>query len=300
VREGDAFGPVKVKSFSLLEPVSGSPGQNRGHAAGTATFRAVGSSGAQALMSSAGGKLGTLVAERDAVTDPLLLRARFKSFGPVAADASRLAFRAMLYLGAGGVSAANAEAIFSGDAENLRVIARAGRPTFIGSTVFGKLGDPVLAPGTDSVAFPATLSGVSSATDATLWWKPTNDPLTLLAREGARPEGMPTGTKWESFPSLALPGGETGPIFVATLEHGTGGVDASNDKGVWAVDSQGVLRLLFRKGDTIEGRELKGFTVLNAVSGSPGVTRSFNNHGQLVWRATFADGSNAIVVTQVP
>lgn len=46
--------------------------------------------------------------------------------------------------------------------------------------------------------------------------------------------------------------------------------------------------------------ELKGFTVLNAVSGSPGVTRSFNNHGRLVWRATFADGSNAIVVTQVP
>ena len=251
-------------------------------------------------MSGTGGELGALVAKGDAVGDPLLLRTRFKSFGPVAADGSRLAFRAMLYPGAGGVSAANAEAIFSGDAANLCLIARAGRPTFIGSTVFGKFGDPVLAPGTDSVAFPATLSGVSSVTDATLWWKPTNGPLKLLAREGVRPEGLPTGTKWEAFPTLALPGGETGPIFVATLKQNTGGVDASNDKGVWAVDSVGNLRLLFRKGDTIEGRELKGFTVLNAVSGSPGVTRSFNNYGQLVWRATFTDGSNAIVVTQVP
>jgi hypothetical protein len=113
VREGDAFDAVKVKSFSLLEPVSGSPGQDRGHAAGTATFRAVFSNGVQALMSGTGEELSALVAEGDGVIDPLLSRARFKSFGPVAADASCLAFRAMLYPGLGEMNPANAEAILA-------------------------------------------------------------------------------------------------------------------------------------------------------------------------------------------
>jgi hypothetical protein len=195
---------------------------------------------------------------------------------------------------------ANGEAIFKGEAANLELVALGGRPTGVGRTVFRTLGDPVLAPGANSVAFPATLFHQSPASDATLWWQPANDLLTLLAREGASPPGMPAEARWKTFPSLALPGGETGPIFLATMERGTGGVDASNDKGVWAVDSLGTLRLLFREGDTISGKVLKSFTLLNAVNGSPGVTRSFNNHGQVVWRASFTDGSSAIVVTQVP
>ena len=80
----------------------------------------------------------------------------------------------------------------------------------------------------------------------------------------------------------------------------SGIVDATNDVGVWAMDSTGALRLLFREGDMIEGRQLKSFTVLKAVPGSPGVTHAFNDAGQVAWRATFIDGTTAVMVTQVP
>jgi hypothetical protein len=299
VREGDPFSSKRVKSFRLLQPVPGSPAQNRGHAAGNSTFLALLSGGEQALLSSTGGTLNPLAMQGDRVSDVTLPQAEFKSFGVVAADGSRLAFRAKLYAGLGGVTKANGEAIFEGDGENFELVARVGFPG-VGSTIFRTLGDPVLARGADSVAFPAMLSGESSATDATLWWKPVNSPLTLLAREGGSPPDLPIKARWQTFLSLALPGGGTGPIFVATLERGAGGVAASNDVGVWAINSLGTLRLLFREGDTIENKVLKNFTVLTAVAGSPGVTRSFNNHGQLVWRANFTDGTSALMVSQVP
>ena len=71
-------------------------------------------------------------------------------------------------------------------------------------------------------------------------------------------------------------------------------------RDVVVVDEQQDIRLLFREGDTIGGKQVKSFTVLKAVSGSPGVTRAFNDAGQVVWRATFLDGTTAIVVTTVP
>ena len=60
------------------------------------------------------------------------------------------------------------------------------------------------------------------------------------------------------------------------------------------------MRLLFREGDTIAEKVVKTCTVLTAVPSLSGVTRSFNNHGQIVWRANFTDGTSAIVVTKVP
>ncbi len=49
-----------------------------------------------------------------------------------------------------------------------------------------------------------------------------------------------------------------------------------------------------------QGKVLKSFVVLKAVTGSPATTRAFNAAGPIVWRAMFVDGSPAIVVTQAP
>ena len=65
-------------------------------------------------------------------------------------------------------------------------------------------------------------------------------------------------------------------------------------------DSTGALRQLFRTGDLIEGRPLTGFSILKALPGTMGMTRSFNGTQLLVWRATFKDGSTGIVQTVVP
>ena len=58
--------------------------------------------------------------------------------------------------------------------------------------------------------------------------------------------------------------------------------------------------MLFRKGDTLVGKTVKRFATIGAVLGPPGVTRSFNSHGQVAWQAEFTDNNAAIIVTQVP
>ncbi len=61
-----------------------------------------------------------------------------------------------------------------------------------------------------------------------------------------------------------------------------------------------MLRPLFRKGDLVAGKSLKSFTVLKAVAATPGVTRAFNGKTQIVWQASFTDGTSGIVSTAVP
>jgi hypothetical protein len=77
-------------------------------------------------------------------------------------------------------------------------------------------------------------------------------------------------------------------------------VNATNDAGVWAMQTTGSLGLLFREGDMIFGKKLKSFDVLNAVHGSTGVTRAFNNAALVAWRARFVNGDSAVMVTSVP
>ena len=171
--------------------------------------------------------------------------------------------------------------------------------TLLPGVTFKAFKDPVIAADSAAIAFPATLAGtgVLPANDTSLWWQPASGALTLLAREGTAAVG---GGTWKGFASLALPGGATGPIFVGSLVQGAGGIDATKDMGVWAVDSTGALRLLFREGDTIDGGVVKSFVLLKAVAGSPGASRAFNSAAEISWRATFTDGSSALMVTTVP
>jgi hypothetical protein len=154
------------------------------------------------------------------------------------------------------------------------------------------LGDPVLA-ADGSVAFHATYKPARGAVCASLFWATSNGTISEVARRGAAAVDVANAT-WSGFSSFAITAAR-GPLFIATLGgagHGT--------KGVWAMDSTHRLSEAFRIGDMIEGRPLRGFTLLNALAGSPGVTRSFNDHGQIVWRASFPQNEEAIVVTTVP
>jgi hypothetical protein len=55
----------------------------------------------------------------------------------------------------------------------------------------------------------------------------------------------------------------------------------------------------FPDGDGIGNKTVKSFTMLSAVAGSTGVTRSFNSIGTVVWLATFTDNTTAIVATEI-
>ena len=202
---------------------------------------------------------------------------------------------------------ATARGIFfnPGDASSFTTIARVGDPAGNSGAFFGVLKDAVLA-SDGGLAFPATLHGknLRAVNAPTLWWKPgAAQPLRLLAQGGMPPGDLPVGAEWKTFPSLAIAAGR-GPVFTATLVPGKGGVTAATANGVWATDFNGNPRLLFRTGDLIDlggasgTRKLKTFTLLNALPGSTGVTRSINDAQQVVWRATFTDQSQAIVVTR--
>jgi hypothetical protein len=125
-----------------------------------------------------------------------------------------------------------------------------------------------------------------------------DEPLSTVATLNTNPPGVPSGVRWKSFTSLAAPGGGLGPLFIATLRGG--GVKPGNDTGLWVVDTTGTLRCLICEGDEVAGRTVKTFNILKAVPGTPGVTRAFNAHTQIVWLATFTDGNTALANTTVP
>jgi hypothetical protein len=89
-------------------------------------------------------------------------------------------------------------------------------------------------------------------------------------------------------------------MFVASLQIGQGGVHAGNDIGLWALTAEGTLRGVIREGDQVLGKTLEKFTVLTSVSGSAGVTRSFNTKAEVVYRASFTDGGTALVKVNLP
>ncbi len=121
--------------------------------------------------------------------------------------------------------------------------------------------------------------------------------MRLIAREGAHAAETPAGTTWASFTSLALPEGR-GPLFVAKVANG--GTTTANDMGLWATDSTGALRLLLREGDALGTSTVQTFTVLSTVLGSPAQTRSFNNGGSIILRATDATGAQHLLSIAVP
>jgi hypothetical protein len=162
------------------------------------------------------------------------------------------------------------------------------------------LGYPVNSRIGADLAFLGKVRGGSAkpGNDTGLWWISGAGGTRLLAQEGTQAVGCAVGQKFATFRSLALPGGTTGPLFVAKLAGGS--VNPQNDVGAWVADSSGSLRLLFREGQRMGTKRVLSFTFLSEVSGSPGVTRAFNQSSQVAWRATFTDGTTGIVVTDIP
>jgi hypothetical protein len=98
-----------------------------------------------------------------------------------------------------------------------------------------------------------------------------------------------TGT-FQSFDDIRL--GVDGRVaFVATLEVGVGGVDASNNRGIWIGTSDEDLRLVVRTGEVIGG---------NALTRIPafGQGNQFDmNQTSVLWVGRFG-ATTAIVVTR--
>ena len=166
---------------------------------------------------------------------------------------------------------------------------------------FHKFSSPV-AGSTGSTAFAATIKGPGIRSEAGLWYAAPEVPLRMLARAG---QPAPGGGVWTGFDALVLPDGPTsGPIFTATLQTSGNKKKQKSNRALYAVDSQGEVRLLLGPGQslTVNGasRLVASLRALEATAGSIGAARGYDDAGRVSALVTFTDGTEARVDLSIP
>jgi hypothetical protein len=229
--------------------------------------------------------------------------AKFLTFSqPAINDPGFAAFLGAMKIGSGNVTKADDTGIWS-ELGALRLIAREGgaAPDATGTTGatgnFASFGDPVFASG-DHIAFLAKLkpgTGGVKGSDAAGIWSNSGGTLALVARQGS-PAPDAGGATFASFLSLGLP--DTGGVVFLAKVKGRGETGKSGT-GIWAANPAGVVSLVVRTGDslTVNGgsKTIRLLHFLPSVLGVPGQTRSFNEAGDLTFRAVFTDRTEAIL-----
>jgi len=219
----------------------------------------------------------------------------YATFGvPAINNPGQLAFRATLATGS-----ARVPAVLVGAPPEVLVRAGDAAPGLTGGA-FATFRDPALN-AAGRVAFLATAT-VGGASSFGLWSDANGGTLALVARRGGNAPGV-LGATFGNFTSVALPDGLNGPVFIANLAASTS-VTATNNLGLWATITDGTVQLLLRKGDIVDTglakKTVSGFQLLNAVAGSPGQGRSYNDNKQLALRVTFTDGTQTLMKKTVP
>lgn len=216
----------------------------------------------------------------------------FSSFSGTVAlnDVGQVAYLGILQSGAGGVTSDNNQGIW----RDATLVAREGSqaPGAPTGAVFNGFAGTIQINGGGQVLFSAGLrlgnGGVTDLNNAGLWRD-----TTLVAREGAQAPGTPTGATFSFLNSPSL--NDNGQVaFLGLLRAGEGGVSAGNDSGLWIVGSNGDALLAVREGDTLDGRTITGLAIESGSPANESVGRSFNNQGQLAYRASFSDGAQGV------
>jgi hypothetical protein len=135
------------------------------------------------------------------------------------------------------------------------------------------------------VAFAAFLTGGTSRSGI---FRGDGVTTTSIALEGTSAAGT-TGT-FASFGKIVM-GNDGRVVFIATLTPGVGGVDLTNNIGIWVGTSETDLHLLARTGQVIAGK-----TLTRVLSLGPA---QINSERPIVWIGRFADNSTAIVSSEV-
>ena len=302
-----------ITSLSVLQPAPGSPGHGRWQGTGAVVAKVTLATGETRVVKLApDGTATKLLSTADspdvtlAILSPV---AQWKSFGLPALDSAgqSQAVAAALVRKVGGVTANDDTLLlWSADGIGWTGVGRKGGATPIATPAgvrYASFFDPVANDG-GRVAFLATLqgAGVTPKNRTALFSGLGNDPR-LIARLGdAAPDGggNATGARWSKFISHALPGGPGGGIVF--LAETTGGDLPKSRLGLWAADSTGQLRRLLRTGAPVVpgGQVLTGLALLNALPGSYGTARSYNETGSLAVQATFADKTQALLRLDLP
>jgi hypothetical protein len=210
---------------------------------------------------------------------------------------------------AGQINAANDEGILSTRSGSLAPVIREGDPA--PGMPQGVRFSSVPAPSGNAAGHFAFFGTLVSSPDAAEIvddknnsgiWADSGGTIRLVAREGDPAPETPQGANFSNlFPFEINARGRV--AFNATLV-GPSVTPGLNDRGIWAESAAGGMRLIARTGDSVQiaPGDVRIIAGLSAVNGSSevGGRRNFNDTDQIALIAGFADGSQAVFVTDPP
>ena len=177
----------------------------------------------------------------------------------------------------------NGTGLFLHDEKGALTIALSGQASPIGGTYSSFFGPTTLNDRGQS-AFAARLTGSTSPSGI---FRGDGATTTPIARQKTTAPG--TSGTFETFGDLKI--GKDGSVaFIATLTVGVGGVDFTNNIGIWAGTSETDLHLVARAGGNIGGKILARPLSLGQLE---------IKDRPVVWRARFTDNSTAIVASEL-
>ena len=107
--------------------------------------------------------------------------------------------------------------------------------------------------------------------------------------------------KFTAFNSYVLP--DAGGVATLATVAGSG-ITTANNQGIWAVDADGTLQRIVRKGDKLDiASTQKTVTALKLFLALPyasGMGRNYATDGGLAFIANFSDGTHAILRASFP
>lgn len=216
-------------------------------------------------------------------------------------NAGALAFTSSL---SGKVNSSNNRGLFQGAPGKIRLVAQTGDAApGTKKLAFREIYDPAMN-GSGQVAFQALLtgSGVTTANDMGVW-AGTRGNLRLIAREGDAAPGTSKGVTFAAFVSMPQINA-LGQVSVLARLTGTG-VNTATDMGIWTTTAKGELVLIARKGSKLQvgpldARTITALSLIPTAAGSEdGRSNCMNGSGEVVFHATFADGSQGIFLAKV-
>jgi hypothetical protein len=194
-----------------------------------------------------------------------------------------------------GVNSLNDFGIWRTRGDSLELVAREGDMVpseVLNGQYFTNIVMPLIDD-SDQVVFRAATTGIPAVTFSNLW-KSRDGELSLIASSGTPAPG--TNTSFSNLQDGFFATNRLGQVAFQAL--------AGNQRGIWAEDPSGAIRLIVKVGDSLEiapgdHRTIASIDNLFSSNGSDGKSRSFNDAGQLVFNATFTDGGEGIFVSDV-
>ena len=151
-----------------------------------------------------------------------------------------------------------------------------------------------------------------------IWTENNNESLQLIARSRTHAPGTNENIVFSDPHPATIGFGFRSPTLnnhgqvafaaeVTELVY-SGGINHTNDLGVWATDTSGQLQLIFRKGDLFDVnddpliddlRTIAHFEMITGSGGEDGRATNFNDAGQLAFHLSFTDGTSGIFVATI-